>query len=473
MLRRLVGEGAVSAAFIPAFSRYLAEDKKREAWEFTNRLLTLITIGLTVIVILGIVLSPLLVRFLAWGFIGTPGKLELTAALNRIMFPYIMLISLSALAMGVLNSFHRFSAPAFAPVLLNISVIAFSFMTPLFNAPEVALAIGVVAGGILQLAIQIPPIVKEGWRPQFRLDLSHPGIRRVGKLMVPVVFGVGIVQVNTLVSSQFASFLEEGSVTALYISDRVMELVLGGYSIALATAILPLMSRQAASRQMTELKDTLNFSTRLVLFITLPSTVGLIVLREPIIEVLFQRGEFDAASTALTAWPLLFYGIGLSAFSMVKIIVPAFYALQDTRTPAMIAFISMLLNIVFNFIFLGPLQQGGPAFATSLAGYFDSGALMVIFYRRYGSFEVSGILNSCAKFAIGSAAMGLVAGVLIHIPGFYAGQPAFQKVLALAGTIAAAGGTYFALTVMLRSRELRELRDVFRKRPSSVVVTGE
>jgi putative peptidoglycan lipid II flippase len=459
LLRRLVGEGAVSAAFIPVFSRYLAEKREKDAWEFANTMLTLITIFLTAITLAGILLSPLIVRLFASGFADTPGKIDLTATLNRIMFPYIFLISMSALAMGILNSFHRFGAPAFAPILLNLTMIAFSFLGSLFGDVTKTLAVGVVAGGVLQLAIQIPSLRKCGWKLHFKMNFSNPGVKRVAKLMVPVIFGVGIVQVNVLVDTQFASYLEEGSVTAIYFADRVMELVLGGYAVAVSTVILPLLSRQAALREMDELKNTLNFATRLILFITFPATVGLILLRSEIIEVLFQHGDFDAASTALTAWALPFFAIGLSAFSMVKVIVPAFYALQDTRTPVKIAFVAMLLNIALNFLFIRPLRNGGPALATSLAAYFNSISLLIIFYRRHGSFSVRGIIHSIWKFIGGSLALGVVTYTLIHWPGFYAGHTS-QKVIALGTTIAAATLTYFAVASLLNSRELAELRVV-------------
>lgn len=464
LLRRLVGEGAVSAAFIPVFSRYLSDEDREEAWDFANALFTILTVFLASVTVLGIVFSPLIVKLLAYGFVVTPGKIELTTLLNRIMFPYIFFIGLSALSMGVLNSFHRFAAPAFAPVLLNISVIVFSFLTARFSDESLALAVGVVVGGILQVAIQLPYLIRSGWRWRLRLNWAHPGVRQVARLMLPVLFGVGIVQVNILVDSQFASLLEEGSVMSLYLADRVMELVLGGYAIALSTAILPLMSRQAAENRIDQMKSTLNFASRLVLFITIPSTAGLIILREPIIEVLFEHGEFGSASTVLTAWPLFFFAIGLSAFSMVKIIVPAFYALHDTRTPVQVAFVAMFLNIGFNLLFIGPLQNGGPALATSLSAFFNALALMAIFHRRFGSFDVRLILQSLAKFSLAALTLAFGAHTLVGLPGFYAGQAFGQRVLTLILVIAAASGIYFLAAFLLRCRELEELRDlVFRR----------
>src|SRR5438046_7343368 len=313
LFRRLVGEGAVSAVFIPVFARYLASDKRKDAWEFANAMLTLLTILLTVITVAVVVFSPLMVRFFGSGFSETPGKLELTSTLNRIMFPYIFLVSLSALSMGMLNSLQQFATPAFGPVLLNLAVIAFSFFGGLFGDVTKALAVGVVVGGVFQLSIQIPALLRSGWRPRLKLDLAHPGVQRVARMMGPIVFSAGIVQVHMLVDSQFASYLTEGSVTSIYIADRIMELVLGSYAVAVSTAILPLLSRQAAEKRVAEMKNTMNFATRVILFITFPATVGLILLRHEIIEVLFQHGGFNAASTELTAWALLFFAPGLSA----------------------------------------------------------------------------------------------------------------------------------------------------------------
>ena len=466
MLRRLVGEGAVGAAFVPTFTQYLKGEGRKEAFRFANALLTVLTLVMAVVVVLGIVASPLLSWLLASGFRDAPGKLELTANLSRIIFPYIFLVSLSAVAMGILNSVGRFAAPAFASVLLNLSIIAFSFVTNLFPSPEVALSVGVVVGGVTQIAIQIPHLLSSGWRYRPSVNWQHPGVQKVLRLMGPVVLGVGVVQINVVVGSQFASWLAEGAVSALELSDRVMELVLGGYAIAIATVVLPLMSRQAHDGQMDQMTRTLNFASRIVLFITVPATVGLIVLRVPIIRVLFEHGEFEASDTALTAWPLLFFALGLSAFATVKIIVPAFYSMQDTRTPVKIAAVAMALNIVFNFVFFffTPLQVGGPALATSLAGAFNAIALMVVFGRRQGSLEIESILSSLVRFALASVALGIVAATLINRPGFYYDQSFGQQALALAVTIGAAVAVYFTVAWALGCREIGELRDVFRKR---------
>lgn len=464
LLRRLVGEGAVSAAFIPIFSKYIARDNREDGWEFTNSLITFVTLVMTLVTVLGILFSPLLVRAIAYGFVESPGKLELTVLLNRIMFPYIFFISLSAMAMGILNSFHKFAAPAFAPVLLNLSIITVSFLTPLFPSSELALAVGVVIGGIVQVVVQIPQLLRTGWKFRPQLNLADPAVRKAGRLMVPVVAGAGVAQLNFVVGRMFASFLGDGPLMALYLADRVMELVLGGYAIAIATVVLPLLSRQAAEQRLESMKATLNFSSRIILFITVPSTVGLIVLRRPIIEVLFEHGAFDATSTALTTWPLLFFALGLSALSIVKVIVPAFYALEDTRTPVRVAFWAMLLNVILNFAFFRPLEVGGPALAMSLAAFFNAITLIVIFVQRHGNIGLLGINSSLLKFGVASVPLGFLASTLINWPGFYYEQLLGQRIFALGVTILASAVVYFLVACLLRCRELGEVRDVFLER---------
>lgn len=462
LLRRLVGEGAVSAAFIPTFTRYLTDKGKEEAFEFANTLLAALTLLLLILTIGGIVFSGHIVTFVAEGF-DNAAKFEATTRLNRIMFPYLAFVSLSALAMGVLNSFHKFAAPAFAPVLLNVSVISFSFFAGLFSEPAIALAIGVVAGGVLQLAIQIPSLLKLGWKMRWIWNLSHPGVRRVVKLMGPLLFGVGIVQVNLVVGWRFASRMEEGAVASITYADRIMELVLGGYAIALATAILPLLSRQATERRIDEMRNSLNFAVRVILFVTLPATVGLIVLRVPIIQVLFEHGQFDPRSTGQTAWPLLFFALGLSAFAVMKIIVPAFYALQDTRTPVLVALLAMFVNIALNFLFFDLLANGGPPLANSASAAFSTVLLTGIFRRRYGPIGVKEILKSVARFAVASAVLGLVCYAALVLPGFYAGGLP-QRIAALVTIIAAAMVAYFGTARLLRTRELSEIGGMFSRR---------
>lgn len=461
LLRRLVVEGATSAAFIPVFSEYLAPEKREEAWEFANTMLTAATVFLIIVTILGIVFSPWIVPVFAYAFHVTPGKFETTIVLNRIMFVYIGLIGISALAMGVLNSFHRFAAPAFAPVLLNLSVIGFSFLSGYFPNPAVAMAVGVVVGGVLQVAIQIPFLIRCGWRFKWIWNLAHPGVRRVGTLLGPRLFGIGIVHVDVLVGTQFAAAMAvAGSVASITYADRVMELVLGGYVMALSTAILPLLARQAVEKRIDELRTSLNFAIRIVLFVTLPASVGLVLLRKPIIQVLFEHGSFTAQSTELTARALLFFACGLSGFAMVKIIVQAFYALKDTRSPVLVASLSLGLNIALNFLFFHPLQNGGPALATSLSAVFDTITLTTIFRWRYGALGMKAVGRSGIKFGVAAAAMGFVTFWMIHIPGFYAGSLS-HRTGALFATILAGALTYLGSALLLRVKEIREVWNIY------------
>ncbi len=456
LLRRLVGEGGVNAAVVPLFSGYLASNNESEGWDFINRLMTIATIFMTFVAIFGIVFSPWIVRLLASGFGETSGKLEVTAYLNRIMFPYIALVSIAALCMGVLNSLQRFAAPAFSPVLLNLSIIGLSFAASQFSSPAKALAIGVVVGGVLQIAIQIRPMLASGWKPEVVWDLSHPAVQQVGRMLGPLLFGIGILQINVLVGLEFASRMREGSVASINLADRVMELVLGGYTLAISTAILPLLSRHAATSRFLEMKQALNLAVRMILFITIPATVGLVLLRREIIEVLFQHGQFDRQSTELTAYPLMFFALGLSVVSMVKIIVPAFYALKDTATPVKVAFVSMLLNIGFNYAFMRPLENGGPALATSLAAVFDSTCLMLIFYKRYGSIGWRDVSKSLFRFLLAGTAMAVMIMMVMRFPGFYAGN-FLHRVSALAGTIVIATTTYFVVSHLIGTREVKEV----------------
>jgi len=460
LIRRIVGEGAVSSAFIPVFSEYLTAGKRREAWEFFNIILAAAMVLLSVITILVILLSPWLVPIFAYGFRVTPGKFEITAVLNRIMFAYIALISISALASGVLQSFNRFAAPAIGPVLVNLSIIAFSFLSGFFSNPAVALAVGVVVGGVLQLSFQIPGLIGSGWRFHWIWDLAHPGVRRVTTLLAPRMFAIGIVHIDVLIGTQFAASMAPGSAASITFADRVMELMLGGYVIALSTAILPLLSRQAVERRIDELKTTLNFAIRLVLFVTLPASVGLVLLRKPIIQVLFERGEFSAASTDLTAHALLFFAMGLSGFAMVKIIVQAFYALHETRAPVTVAAISLALNISLNFLFFYPLRNGGPALATSLSAVFDVVALTTLFRWKFGAIGMREVGRSGWKFGAAAAVMGVVAWWMIHVPGFYSGS-LMQRAGALLTTIVVSVVTYFGSAFVMRVREIPEVWRIY------------
>jgi putative peptidoglycan lipid II flippase len=385
--------------------------------------------------------------------------------LNRLIFPYILFIGMAALAMAILNCFHIFGMPAATPILLNISFIVFSvaIVWRHFSSPAAALAVGVLVGGIFQFFLQVPQLVKRGMNFQFAVSFTDPGIRRVAKLMVPGFIGIGIAQINLLVDTIFvnAKVMPEGSLVSLYVADRVTELVLGGYAIAVATAILPMMSHQASAGDYEGMKKTFLFSLRIVSFITIPAMVGLVILREPIVQVLFQHGLFVAESTRLTARALLYYSIGLPAFAAVKLIVPAFYSTQDTRTPVRVAVFTMLVNILLNVIFLfyffAKLKNGGPALASALAGYFNVFTLFVIFRLRFGRLGTGEIAASLAKIAVCAGVMGIFCWGALRYSQFDSIEHFLPRLLVFIALIGGATLTFLGLAWAMRCAEISEV----------------
>ena len=327
LLRRLVGEGAFTAAFVPTLSDYMKPERRAELWKFAGVVFWSMACVLMVLTALGVIFSPSLVSALAYGFTGLEEKWNLTVALNRLMFPYLIFIGLAALVQGILNVNGSFAVPAFTPVLLNLCIIGAALgLAPFMAEPAYAFAWGVLLGGALQLGFQIPFVMRLGMRFPIKVDFSHPGVRQIGRLMLPGLLGMGVTQIIVLIDSFFASLLKEGSVSALYYSGRVNELALGSFAISVSTVILPTLSRQAAAGRMDELRRTLLYGLRVVSFITVPASVGLIVLSQPIISVLFEHGKFSAADTEYAAHALRFYAIGLLPFGAVKILAPAFYS---------------------------------------------------------------------------------------------------------------------------------------------------
>ena len=409
LLRRLFAEGSLSIAFIPVFSEYLANRGRDEAFKMARSAIILLSIILALTAMAGILLSPIIIRVIAPGFINSPEKLSITILLTRIMFPYIFFIGLVALAMGILNVLGHFMAPALAPVFLNLAMICSVFIiSPHLENPIVGLAIGVIAGGFLQLAFQIPFLIKKKFYFWKKTPFFHPGLKKIGRLMLPAIFGAAVYQINIFIGTLLASLLPEGSVSYLYYADRLVQFPLGIFAIATATAVLPSLSRQAAANDMDALKKTFTFAMKLVLFITIPSMVGLIVLREPIVALLFNRGAFSYEAVRLTAFALLCYSIGLWAFSAVRIVVATFYALQDTKTPAKMAVYSIIANIISGIILMGPLGHGGLALATSLSSILNLGLLLWMLKIRLGSLGWHSISVSVCKTTLCSIIMGMI-----------------------------------------------------------------
>jgi putative peptidoglycan lipid II flippase len=476
LLRRLVGDGSMTASFIPVFSGYVKKPNA-ELWRFASRVFWALTILLACLTMLGVAFSPQLIRMLTL-FGKNPGQWDLAVYLNRIIFPFLFFIGLSALAMAILNSFHIFGLPASTPILFNLSIIVLSLglvyrpvirlVPEAYRTPAVALALGVVIGGALQFLVQVPELVRQGMRFLPTLSFADPGVRKVGRLLAPGFFGVGIYQFNFIVDRVFATSakMPQGSVMSLYIAGRVTELVLGVYAISVATAILPVMSHQAAAKDYEALKKTFTFALRIVSFIALPGAVGLIVLREPIIQILFQHGKFSAESTQLTAQALLFYGAGLPPFAGLKLIVPAFYSTQDTRTPVRIAAFALGLNIALNLVFLeflfSKLYNGGPPLASSLSAYFSFFLLFWLFRERLGRLGARALFGSFGKVLASSAVMGMACYGMLRFAAraginVFLGRAAMLAVMIAAGLL-----VYLGAARLLRCKEIDELREILR-----------
>jgi putative peptidoglycan lipid II flippase len=413
MLRDLIGEGATNAAFVPILSEY-AVKKKEEFWELANVILNLLLIALSIITIAGVLASPLIVRLIAPGFLGDPEKFAITVKLTRLMFPYILLIGLTAYTMGVLNSLKHFSMPAFGPCLLNIAIIICAII---WGESVMGLASGVLIGGVLQLGVQIPVLYKKGFKFSFTRKLNHPAANKIGMLLLPRILGSCVYQVNLFINTILASLsgiVGLGGVAALYYANRIFQFPLAIFGIAIAQAVLPTMSREALEMDSDKLKKTLSFSLRVINFIIVPASIGLIVLAVPITRTLFERGKFDSYSTLITANALVFYSIGLFSYSGIKVLVNCFYSLKDTLTPVKIAGLSLLLNIILNLILMFPLKIGGLALSASIAGMFNFFALFYILRKKIGCLDGRRILNSFLKVTIA----GLVMALAIYICAF-------------------------------------------------------
>ncbi|MCW8884141.1 MAG: murein biosynthesis integral membrane protein MurJ [Motiliproteus sp.] len=377
-LRRLFAEGAFAQAFVPVLSEYRTKGDMAAIKELVDRVagsLGAILLGVTLIAVAG---APLLAMVFAPGFyLQDEVKYALTVEMLRITFPYLMLISLTGFAGSILNSYDRFLVPAFTPVLLNLSLIGSVFwLQPWVDTPVMALAWGVLIAGCCQLLLQLPFLMGLGLMPNPKFGFKHDGVRRIIKLMLPAIFGVSVSQINLLLDTVLASLLQTGSVSWLYFSDRLVELPLGVFGIAIATVILPSLSRKHANDSGDEFALTLDWALRMVLLIGLPAALALWVLAEPLIVTLFQYGAMTARDVDMTAFSLRAYSFGLLAFMLIKVLAPGYFSRQDTKTPVVIGIKAMAANMVMNLMFIYPLKHAGLALATSLSAFLNAGLLL-------------------------------------------------------------------------------------------------
>ncbi len=465
--RRLVGEGSMTISFIPVYTEYLHQWPEEEAREVTHIAFSLMGLVLLLITLFGILFSPVIVQIIAPGFAKTPEKFQLTVMLNQIIFPYLFFMGLFALCMGILNSYRHFFAPAIAPIFLNISIILSVFLFyHSFQKPVMALAIGVLAGGVIQFLFQIPFLWQKGITFRLNFHFGHPAIKRIGKLMVPGLIGTAVYQLNVFVDTIFASFLPGGSVSYLFFADRLLEFPLGIFAIAIGMASLPSLSGLASQGKIEELKNSLLFTFRLTSFISIPAMVGLIALKTPIINLLFQRGLFDYSATEMTAKALLCYSVGLWAIAGVRTLVPAFYAFQETWTPLKIAIICLIANVLLNtiFIFFTPLKHAGLALATSLSSILNLILLSRSLNLKLAGIAIGGSVKSLVRILICSLPMGLVAYLICSLGDWTRTGDTPEKAVILLVGIVAGLGVYLLCAYLIKNEEMMFLMKMLRKK---------
>ncbi|CAN5508921.1 murein biosynthesis integral membrane protein MurJ [soil metagenome] len=464
MLRDLFAEGALSTAFVTTFSKKIASEGDESAWRLANKVATLTVVFMSIVVLLGVLLAPLLVSLLAPGF--NPEKAELTALLARVMYPFILLVSLAALVMGMLNAKHVFGVPAMASSFFNLGSIVGGvslawWLDPTFGPRAlVGLAIGTLLGGLLQLVVQIPSLLKVGY--VFHPDFAwrDKGVRKVLQLMGPAVIAASAVQVNVLINSIFASYLQDGAVSWLNIAFRLMQLPLGIFGVAVATVTLPLISRSAAQGNMAEFRGALAHALRLVMLLTIPSAVGLMIMAEPIISLLYERGRFDAAATIQTAGALRFYGIGLVGYSAVKVLAPAFYALDRRNLPMIVSLCSIGLNAALNYVLTFRLGMGHRGLALSTSAIAITNFLLLYGMMRHyaGKLETKTMFITLAKLLFASACLAAVCWVGMRF--FFASGvhlTFWRQLTGVAVTIATGTAVFFGSAYLLRVAELHDI----------------
>ncbi|QLE99414.1 murein biosynthesis integral membrane protein MurJ [Neptunomonas phycophila] len=377
-LRRLFAEGAFSQAFVPVLSEYRTQRTLADVQLLVNRVAGTLGAILLLVTLIAVAASPIVTAVFAPGFyMHETVKFDLASDMLRITFPYLLLISLTAFAGAILNSYERFAVPAFTPVLLNVCLIGCAlFLTPIMDEPVMALAWGVLMAGAVQLCFQLPFLWHLRLLPKPRWGWQDEGVQRILMLMLPALFGVSVAQINLLLDTVLASFLQTGSVSWLYYSDRLSELPLGVFGIAISTVILPSLSRKHASQSTDSFAHTLDWAVRMILLIGLPSAVALVMLAEPLIITLFKYGAMTERDVAMSAMSLRAYGVGLLAFMLIKVLAPGYFSRQDMKTPVKIAIQAMMANMVFNLLLIFPFQHVGLAAATSMSAFLNAGLLL-------------------------------------------------------------------------------------------------
>ncbi len=465
LLRRFFAEGSLTAAFVPSFADTYHRQGREEALRVARIAFTLLLLVVTVVTIVGIVCSPLIVRIIGSGFIAVEGKIALTDSLNRIMFPYILFVSILALLTGMLNVFGHYFLPALSPLLLNLSMIFCAWsLRSFFDEPITALAIGVLLGGVLQLLMQYPALKANGIKLRLDFNFRHPTVVRIAKLMLPGIAGVAIYQINVVVSRLLASFLPEGSVSYLYYGQRLFEFPQGIFIVSLAQAALPAMSRQAAVSDLEGMKESLRYSLGLILVVTLPASVGLVLCAEAIFSLFFLGGAFSYNDVRQTAYALAVFAPGLVFVGVSRIIVPMFYAMKNTRTPVVISFWTLLVNAGLGVALMFPLQHVGLALALTLSSVFNAVALIWALRRSVGALGLRAISGSVLRLLPCTALMALVVWQVLGFAPWESIGHNLLKSTVLLGAIVLGALLYGAACLALRIPEATAVKELFQRR---------
>ncbi len=474
LLRDLVAEGSMSSAFIPVLTESQTKNGKDDANRLVRATFLLVLIVVGFLCILGIILAPFIVSAVAPGFKADPEKFSLTVLLTRVMFPFLLFISLASVSMGALNTRGVFFIPALAPTFLNISIIVcvFALSVHFFN-PIVAVAIGVTLGGLIQFLFQLPSFKNKGYtfftksKDTEAKKIWHPGLKKIGLLIIPSITGLAVVQINIFVSTILASYLQEGSITYLYYSMRLVQFPIGLFGVAMGMAVLPALSEHAAKKQFNNLKEDFSFALRLLFFITIPAMIGLIALKQPIVNTLFQRGEFSYSATVGTSDALMFYSFGIWAIVGVRVLASTYYSMQDTKTPVKIAIFSMILNIIFSLLLMNPLQHNGLALANALASMSNFILLFYFLRIKLGGIGTFRIAMSFLKILTASSIMGIFGWFTLQGELWRTDGGFLMKSFYLSITIIISIVIYFIISYVLKSEEMNYILGKFFKKKSN------
>ncbi len=467
--RRLLGEGAFTASIIPVLTDELSSGGKDRGRTIASKVITAASLVFLSLSIMGILFAGPLVKWLAPGFTDTAAKLSLATSMTRWTFPFLFFIGLLAVSMGILNSMKHFMAPALSPVFFNIFIIlSVIILTPYFDTPVYALAVGVVGGGCMQFLFQLPYLKRVGMLPRLDFRFSDPAVKKIARLLGPYTLGVAVYQINILITQWFASRLPDGSISYLYYANRLVELPIGIFGVAIATAVLPSMSDYAAKKEWKQFRETFSFAIRMINFITIPATIGLMILGPSIISLLFRRGAFSEFAVHETTYALYFYSLGIFTFSGTKISASAFYSLKDTVTPVLVALLSVATNIIMSTVLVTPFKHGGLALSISIASAVNFLALVTVLRLKMGRMDGRLILTSIVKVSMASIVMGICVYGINHMGTTYGGGVIMEAIFLFLSLLSGLG-VFFLLAYILKINELNTIVDLFLQKPASFV----